>query len=366
MRYGPRWTALAAAASILLAACTSSAPTDGASPSPSPSALATVTDGPVVAAPSVVVVLPARAARPIEEINRERADVEAIADAAIAKGLISAVRTVVPDRSTTVVDVLETMAEEGHELVCALGPGAARAVHDVARRFPGTKFCGAPGNLTDVPSNALIFDLRIEESAYLAGIAAAEAAPFIGSDAGSTPAIIVADSAQASRLQLAFDQGYSISRQPDEPAPVRVATTKAVAFDTAESLYAAGAYLIYTAAGRVELGVIDAARERDRLVIGTLPPAVDEDLVASEGASAEPAEPWALLYLGENLSAAFRDTLDELAVGWIGGRRSIGFHNGALSLTPGTSPVWPRIAAQVLATRDALIDGQPLGIIGSQ
>lgn len=341
-------------------ACSSSGAPDGETVSPSPTA-ADPAGGPAATAPSVVVVMPARAARPGPEIERERRDVEAIGSVARDNGLISSMRTVVPDRSATVADVLELLAEEGNDLVCALGPGAARAVRDVARRFPGTKFCGAPGNLADVPDNALIFDLRSEESAYLAGIAAAEAVPFAQADREATPAIIVAEGSQAARLQLAFDQGFSISREPLAPVAVRVASSPDVAFDTAELLFDAGAYLIYASAGRVELGVTRSAQGRGRLVIGTLPP-TGADVTGSEsGAGSASAS---LMFLGENLSAAFRDTIDELSAGWTGGRRSIGFANGALSLTAGDSPVWPRIAAQVLATRDALIQGTDLQIVG--
>ncbi|MFT5222448.1 MAG: basic membrane lipoprotein Med (substrate-binding protein (PBP1-ABC) superfamily) [Glaciecola sp.] len=369
VRY-PRLAWSLAALAIVATACTNTTGSVDPVPTASPSTLATSSPlRPSGTAPSVAVVLPARQARSIQEIDRERVAVHAIADNAIANRIISSIRTVVPDRITTVGDVLEAMAEEGHDLVCALGPGAARAIRDVAPRFPGTLFCGTPGDLPDVPPNALVFDLRVEESAYLAGIAAAEAAAFVGSDDGSRPAMIVADSGQASRLREAFDQGYSVSRALVEPTVVRVARTQSLAFDTAESLYGAGVYLVYGSAGRVEQGVVEAAKARGRLFIGTFADLATQE--RDEGASPSPspstdppADAWNLMLLGENLSAAFRDTIDELASGWRGGARSLGFQNGALTLTPGTSPIWERIAPQVLRTRDSLVAGTELQVAG--
>lgn len=355
------WALGLTAAAVMLAACTDGG---GADPAPSPSPSPTATEAPapdeVETGLSAVVVLPTRQARSAEEIERERAAVEEIGRRAIADGTIATLRTVVPDRVVAVGDVVELLAEEGHDLVCVLGPGAGRAVREVAPRFPGTRFCGAPAQFAGVPENALVFDLRIEEAAYLAGIAAAEAADFIPASRGTMPAIIVSDSSAASRIQVAFDQGYSISREPEEPTRVRVASSSAVAFETASGLYEAGVNVILSLTGRLDEAIIDAAREVDRLVIASSAVPVGASSEAPEDEEID--DSWGLMFLGENLSAAFRDAVAELATGWTGGQRRLGFRNGALTMSPGTSPIWPQIAPQVLPVRDELVAGTELGI----
>lgn len=386
-----RWSAaLVAAVSLagMLAACTptDSPDGDGTGPSDEPTVAGSSQDGPARVLPSVAVVLPARNARPLEEIERQRALVEEVGDVAEDREQVAEVRAVVPDRFSTMGDVVEVLAEEGHDLVCALGPGAARAVQQVAPRFPATRFCAAPGRLPNVPSNALVFDIRIEETAYLAGIAARFASEQVPAGRNGMPVLIVSDQAQGARLQPAFEAGYLDVGRDTQPTPVLVATDVAQGRAAAESQIDEGAFLAFASAGRAEQGVAAAAAESGLLVVGSaayLGPllgddadgepdgdgssddaddgAASDDPTDGDDATASPSPDegaeWDLLRMGENLSAAVRDAIDELAAGWSGGSRSLGFTNGALTVTPGTSSVWERVSTQVLTTLEAIIQG---------
>ncbi len=369
----------------LLQACTGDDAQPGSEPSPEPSASAPANDRAfALDLPDVAVVLPARNARPEAEIEVQRDLVTEVAVAARAAGQVDEVRIVVPDRFSTVGDVLTVLAEEGYDLVCALGPGAARGLREVAARFPETRFCATPGRLPEVGANSLVFDLRVEEAAYLAGIAARFAATASTGTAGRSPApaLVFGDASQPPRLVGPFEEGFLAAR-PDAPTTTAlVAADPDAARAAAASQFAGGAFLVYTSAGRPEVAVVDAAIEADGLVIGweawlgPLVPAQQPQAQEPSGAptpeppagdgtdgtdgTGEPVvatAPWNLMLFRENLATALRDAITELATGWTGGSRSLGFSNGALQVVPGTSPTWERVRSQVLSTQDAIIRG---------
>ncbi len=369
-RRGWRVRLAAVAAVVGLAACSSADPTPdpGASPSPSSSTPSASGQEPVDL-PRVAVVLPSRNTRPAAEIEVQRGLVDEVATQARREGRVDEVRVVVPDRFSTVGDVVEVLAEQGYDLVCALGPGAARGVREVAARFPETRFCATPGRLPEVRSNTLVFDLRVEEAAYLAGIAARFAAPAAPSGLGREPALVFGEPAQVARLRPAFDEGFLDVRVEGSTTAAVVAPDEEAAAAAAATQYEAGAFVVYTSAGRADAGVVAAARDVGGLVVGWhawLAPLVDEapsgeattsdgEAGADEGFGA--GAPWNLLLFRENLATALRDAIAELGDGWSGGTRTLGFANGALALVPGTSPAWASVEPQVLATRDAIVRG---------
>lgn len=140
-----------------------------------------------------------------------RADLEGL-DPEVAGG--RTVRVQVAEDPSFVRDLAEFFAADGHELVCVLGPGAAEVVRQVAPGAPGTRFCAAPvGGDGPFPDNVLPLDVRVEELAYLAGVA-------LGTepDAGPVAALTRSPGGTPSRVRTGLGAGMTATA----PVPVDV------------------------------------------------------------------------------------------------------------------------------------------------
>lgn len=125
------------------------------------------------------------------------------------------VRVEIATDGSFVADLAEFLAFEGFGLVCVLGPSAEEVVRDLAPRSPSTRFCAAPARGGEsVPDNVLPIDVRIEELAYLAGIA-------LGTDLEDGPvAAVTAAGADPDRLRSGFRAG--LLEVGLRPASVRI------------------------------------------------------------------------------------------------------------------------------------------------
>lgn len=151
---------------VVLAACTTGA-SDPAPERPSTTPPMATPDQRVDPVGRVAVVLDPRLQARGEAVD---ADLQEL-DPEVAGG--RTLRVEVAEDPSFVHDLAQFFANDGHELVCVLGPGAAGVVREVAARSPGTRFCAAPAGRDgdDFPDNVLAVDVRIEELAYLAGVA---------------------------------------------------------------------------------------------------------------------------------------------------------------------------------------------------
>jgi len=192
------------------------------------------------------------------------------------KGLSQAVeqfeietQEVEPTRPLDREEGIRVLAEEGYSLVVGVGFAFVDILNDVAPQYPEVLFACVDGRVEGHP-NVVSLLFHEEEGSYLVGALAAmktrsDKVGFIGGmdiplvrkfEAGYRAGI---RSVNPNLEVLSDYAGVTLSAFND---PVR-------GKELALAQYDQGADIIYQAAGGTGLGVIDAARERDRWVIGT-------------------------------------------------------------------------------------------------
>lgn len=346
---GRRAAGAVLAALLLLPACRSVPP--GPAPSPSPTATATAAPSPVSGL-RMAVVIPPVSLRTAAETAAMREDLDDLRRR--FGGDIASLRIVQPDSPAFTVDVTDLVADRGADLVCVVGPGSGAAVMAVAGRYPATEFCATPATAdpADIPPNVLVIDVRVEEVAFLAGVAAHLAAR--GEEAGP-PGFVAGESQYAiDRRRTAFIAGInSVAPEPVTPYVGFPVGDEERAFELAAPQYAAGVPVIYTAAGEGDLGVRRAAEGTDRLVIGSRHTLVPTD---DEGGEGEPS-PAILMVTDLLVSVPLEVAVGRALEAWEGGRVSVGLAEGALVVGPGGSPRYRAVAGAVDDARARIESG---------
>lgn len=339
---------------VVLAACTASP-----SPEPSPSPSPTVAASPTTSEPlglRVAVILPPQGEHPLTPAGT-RVAAEAVASR--HGTALGEFRTLVPDPGEFAGDIAVLLAERGYDVVCVVGDGAPEAVLEVARDFPATRFCGiatvaAPAP-EEVPENALVVGLRMEEAAYLAGVAAA-AAPAgsggatPGEDTGpAPPAGFVGDATSelTSRQRAAFAAGLSAGR--GSPTTPRVD----VGVSTEEELLAAvtaqladGVPVVFLADGPSDGMLLEATVEEGSLIL-------HRDRARFDTRTPTSVLVWFLLDAGVALDVAVAGALGE----WRSGVRSLGLAEDAIRPQAGTAEGATVVFGRLREAADGVRDG---------
>lgn len=346
------WLALCLA--VGLVACTS---TPGPSPSPSPTT--PVAGSPGTSEPvglRVAVVLPPGGGAPLTAAGTRTA-----ADAVAARkgDAIGEFRTVSAGEDEFVGDVATLLAERGYDLVCVVGDDAAEVALTIAPTFPATRFCAVPaatsGEGEDLPENVLVVDVRLEEAAYLAGVAAAAPRPQDASspDDDETPAAVAAlvgDSSwpQTARQRAAFVAGLrSVLGGSVTPQVDVTATTAEELAESAAEQFDAGVPVVFVPGGPSDAGVIEEAAVHDGLVV------VLRDRARFQGETPEEVLVWFLVDVGVALRVAVAQALD----GWEGGRATVGLTEDAIRLQSGGHPDSAVVLTRVQEAAGTLRDG---------
>ena len=161
-------------------------------------------------------------------------------------------------------DNLTTLADGGADMIVAVGISMENAVKNVAPNFPNVKFALVDATVEAPNVRNLLF--AEEEGSYLAGYAAALASNtkkigFVGG--------------KAIPLIRKFESGYVEGAKAADPAVEILPSRYTESWDdtaagraATEALYAMGADVVYHAAGRCGLGVIEAAKSKNKLAIG--------------------------------------------------------------------------------------------------
>jgi basic membrane protein A len=159
---------------------------------------------------------------------------------------------------------LAALAEQGTQLVFAVGITQKEALEAVAPRFPNTKFAMIDAEIEAPNVRGIIF--AEEQGSFLAGYAAALASKTgkIGFVGGMNIPLI-----------RKFESGYIAGAKSAKP-DIQVLPSKyteswdnvSLGKQSALALFNAGADVVYHASGRCGLGVIDAAKEKNALAIG--------------------------------------------------------------------------------------------------
>lgn len=159
---------------------------------------------------------------------------------------------------------LQTLAEQGYDLVLAIGITQANALNTVAPAHPSVKFAIVDADVTAPNVRSLKF--AEEQGSYLAGVAAALA---------STSGKVGFVGGKKIDLILKFEAGFAAGAKATKPDIVILPGKYTESWDDvtlgkslATSLFKEGADVVYHASGRCGVGVIDAAAEAKKLAIG--------------------------------------------------------------------------------------------------
>ena len=171
---------------------------------------------------------------------------------------------------------LVDMCEADYDLILTISSNNDDALVQVAEEYPDQKFINLDDEMAEPPANVYIMGTKNNEMSYLAGAAGALKAAELGE---STIGFV--GGMDIPRINE-FLVGYIEGAQAINP-DIKVATSYVGSFtDTAKAkenallLYNSGLSVIFAAAGQSGLGVIDAAVEQGKFVIG-----VDSDQAAA-------------------------------------------------------------------------------------
>jgi len=159
---------------------------------------------------------------------------------------------------------LKAMAEEGCDIVFAIGINMKSALEKVAPEFPDVKFAIVDAPVTASNVRSLLF--REEEGSFLAG--------YLAGLVSKTDKIGFVGGMQIP-LIAKFAAGYTAGAKTANPAIEVLPEKYTGSWDNlnigkvaAVALYNSGADIVYHAAGRAGLGVIGAAKEQNKYAIG--------------------------------------------------------------------------------------------------
>ena len=216
---------------------------------------------------------------------------------------------------------LSTLAEQGNDLVFAVGFLMEDALKNVAAAKPGVKFAIIDGNAPPTPNCASI-KFREEEGCFLAGYLAGKmtktgAIGFLGG--------------MESALITKFESGYYAGARTARP-DIRVVVKYAGSWkdlpkgtELSRRMVDQGADIIFAAAGKSGLGALDVANEKGP---GYYAIGVDAD---QDGV--HPGR--VLTSMMKGVDAAVFDTVTDLKAGkWQPGERVYGIKEGGVHLSP--------------------------------
>jgi basic membrane protein A and related proteins len=164
------------------------------------------------------------------------------------------------------LDGLRRMSRQGYDLIIDIGSDKADIIRTLAKEFPECKFALVDATLAEDMDNVTSIVWREQEGDFLMGALAAmlthsKQVGFIG---GTDIAII-------RRIESGLRQGVAY-----QDGSVSVVANLAGTWSDSEAgkalarqQYQSGVDVIYNAAGRTGLGVIEAAQEANQLTLGT-------------------------------------------------------------------------------------------------
>ena len=249
--------------------------------------------------------------------------------------------------------LLRTLAEQGYGFVIANGFLFTDALVKVMAEFPNTKFAMTDGYIPDLTeaSNVLCWGFAAQEGSFLVGVAAAMASETgkVGFVGGMTIPLI-----------WAFEAGYVAGVKWYDPSievVVNYCGSTGEVFrdpvkgkELALAQYQAGCDVVYHAAGGSGIGVIAAAAEQQKWVIG-----VDSDQYLS--ATAE-EQPWVLTSMLKNVDVAVYDTIDKFLKGtFAGGYSSYNLVQGGVGYSTSNTALTAAMIAKMEEAKALIISG---------
>ncbi len=261
------------------------------------------------------------------------------------------IKVIESKQQTDYVPNLSGLAEDGADIVFAVGFLMADAMVEAAKNNPDTFFAGIDIGLdpTTAPKNAAGILYKEEESGYLAGVVAglmtkqyASATPKLNDKnvVGTVLGMLVP---AVERYEVGFIQGVK-SVNPDCKVISVVTgtfTDQAKGKEAAIAMIEQGADIIFPAAGLTGLGAINAAKEKGVLAIGV---DVDQNNVAPDTVLTS-----AFKELPTSVYATIKSAMDGKFQG--GTNITLGINDNATGVAPFNSfdPIVPKAVKDALA-----------------
>ena len=169
---------------------------------------------------------------------------------------------------------LRTLANRGTDVIITTFFAMGAAVQGLAPEFPDTKFVVIVAAPHDPPvPNARVVGYKTQENAYLAGTFASHLSdagkvalmagvplPYVWADYNA-----FIDAARA--VNAGIETNVAFVQSFEDPVKGR---------EIAAGLYSQGVDAIYTGAAASDIGVVEAAKESDNLVIAASPPLIEQ------------------------------------------------------------------------------------------
>jgi len=216
---------------------------------------------------------------------------------------------------------LEAMAEQGYDLIFAVGFSQSDALKDVATKFPNIKFAIVDGTV-DLP-NVRSLHFAEEQGSFLAGYLAGlmtktNKVGFVG---GMEIPLIL-------KFQYGYQAGALTSNPKVQILPAKFTNSWAdvdLGKTAGDVLFASGADIVYHAAGKSGIGVIEAAKDAGKYAIG-----VDMDQDSLEPGSV-------LTSMVKRVDVAVYETTQDLKEGtFTAGTKVYDLGDGGVGLSPMT------------------------------
>ncbi len=270
---------------------------------------------------------------------------------------VTSVRTLTPDDTVFKLDLLELLAQDRRDLVCAVGPDVADDVVAAARRFPAVNFCGVGQLAAQPPENAHTIAYRMYDGAYIAGVVSG--LRFDPALADTNVGVLVARGADE-RARAAFREGVARvgGSIPIEAVVVQPAEGESVADAAARiaaELIADGAVTLHVTEGVPLAPVLETARTLGAGVVAGGPEV-----------QASLASPALVLAYDRVLEVGLARIVDLLIGDWRSGATSLGLREGAIRVQaggfPGAAEVLDRARGAIEDVREGRVDpGAPSG-----
>ncbi|MBL8067249.1 MAG: BMP family ABC transporter substrate-binding protein [Armatimonadetes bacterium] len=240
---------------------------------------------------------------------------------------------------------LTAMADDGNDLVIAVGLAQGKALEKVAKQYPDTKFAIVDGFVT--ADNVRMLHFSEEQGSYLVGYIAGKMTKtgkvgFVGGEALDL----------IKKFQYGFQAGVKAANAKAEILPPKYTGSWEnidEAKIAANLLFDSGADIVYHAAGRAGLGVIQAAKERKKFAIG-----VDRD-------QDDEAPGFVLTSMVKNVDAAVYETIKDMVDGkFTAGEVSYDVAHGGVGISAlrfTKDMIGPDVLAEIEAIKQKIADG---------
>jgi len=230
---------------------------------------------------------------------------------------------------------LSSLAQQGYDIVFAVGFMMQDALAQVAPANPNTKFAIIDGDAPSAP-NCVALKFREEEGCFLAGYLAGKM-----TKTGAIGFVGGVESPLITKFEVGYIAGAKTARADIRVIPKYIGSwdDNAKGKEAAEAEFRDGADIIFHAAGKGGLGVIDAAAEKGE---GFYAIGVDKDQD-----SIQPGR--VLTSMMKDVESAVFQTVGELIAGkWTPGTKVFGIKEGGIHLSP-MKHTKDKVPAEVLA-----------------